>query len=336
MLWVGGEGGMEASLVTRAGIPFRTIPAAGLHGVGLRKLPGNIWQLGRGVAAARQILRDFRPDALFFTGGYLAVPMALAGWRVPSMLYVPDIEPGLAHKTLARFADCIATTTEESSKYFKHATIAPCGYPIRSELLTWKRPQARKALGLAADLPVVLVTGGSKGARNLNRALLAGLPSLLEAAQVIHLTGELDWPEVESIVAEMNARHHGRYHAHSYLHEEMGAALAASDLVISRAGASTLGEYPLFGLPALLVPYPYAWQYQKVNADFLVRHGAAEMLADDPQLAERLVTRVLELLKDKKRLAGMRKAMQSLAQPQAAEKIGRHLVALAEKGRNRG
>jgi UDP-N-acetylglucosamine:LPS N-acetylglucosamine transferase len=120
VLWVGGEGGMEAELVQREGIPFQTIQAAGVHGVGLRALPGNLLRLWRGLTASRRLLRQYRPQVLLFTGGYVAVPMAFAA-RLPglgaprprSLLYVPDIEPGLALKLLARFADLIAVTVDE-------------------------------------------------------------------------------------------------------------------------------------------------------------------------------------------------------------------------------
>ena len=115
MLWVGGAGGMEADLVKREGVRFEAIPAGQVHGVSLRALPGNLWQLGRGFLAARRILRKFRPDVLLFTGGYLAVPMAFAARLLrqgKSLLFVPDIEPGWALKTLARFADQIALSVE--------------------------------------------------------------------------------------------------------------------------------------------------------------------------------------------------------------------------------
>ncbi|MEP7135584.1 MAG: glycosyltransferase, partial [Chloroflexota bacterium] len=107
-LWVGGEGGMEESLVRRQGITFQSIPAAGIHGVGLVTLPRNLGVIGRGVFASRRILKEFKPDVLFFTGGFVAVPMALAGRSISSMLYVPDIEPGMALKSLSGFADVIA------------------------------------------------------------------------------------------------------------------------------------------------------------------------------------------------------------------------------------
>ena len=324
---------MEAGLVERAGIPFRAIPAAGVHGVGLRSLPRNLWQLGRGVLASRKILGEYRPDVLLFTGGYVAVPMAVAGIRVPTLLCVPDIEPGLALKTLARFADRIALTAEDSQRYFRKARrTLLTGYPTRPDLSTWTRQRARKALKLAEDAPVLLVLGGSKGARSINRAVLAELPALLELTQVVHVTGQLDWAEVQAGTPGLDKQQYARYHAFPYLHEQMGAALAAADLALSRAGASTLGEYPLFGLASILVPYPYAWRYQKVNADYLVRRGAALLLTED-RLTGELLDTLKGLLQAPERLEAMRTAARSLARPQAAAQIGRLLLELAGKRR---
>ena len=324
---------METRLVERSGISFKTIPAAGVHGVGLRTLPHNLWRLGRGVLASRRILREFKPDVLFFTGGYVAVPMALAGWKVPTLLYVPDVEPGLALNTLARFADKIAITTDASARYFKHPQrLTLTGYPIRADLGKWTRSAARQTLNLTDEAPVLLVSGGSKGARSINNALLAVLPKLLERVQVVHITGELDWKDVEERTKELTIDQSAHYHAYPFLHEEMGAALAAANLVISRAGASTLGEYPLFGLPAILVPYPHAWRYQKVNAEYLVQQGAAVIL-EDGQLRDHILPTVFDLLNDPQKLTTMHDAMQRLSHPQAATEIGRQLLALSRERR---
>jgi len=333
VLWVGGEGGMEARLVERVNVPFKAIPAAGVHGVGLRQLPGNLARLGRGIFAARRILREFRPDVLFFTGGYVAIPMALAGMRVPTVLYVPDIEPGLALRSLAHFADRIAVTAEESFRYYRRRSrLALTGYPVRPGLSTWPRKKARAALNLTSGKPVLLVFGGSKGARSLNNAVLAHLPALLDTVEIIHVTGELDWPVVEEKIKSLSSAQSANYHAYPYLHEEMGAALAAADLALSRAGASALGEYPLVGLPAILVPYPYAWRYQKVNADYLAGRGAA-VLIEDAQLTEKLLPTVKNLLADPARLDSMRAAMRFLSRPDAASGIGRLLLELADTRR---
>lgn len=331
VLWVGGEGGMEAGLIERAGLPLRTIPAAGVHGVGLRALPGNLLQLARGLLAARRILRQFRPDVLFFTGGYLAVPMSLAGWRLPQLLYVPDIEPGLALKALARLATRIAITADETRRFLpRNKSVVVTGYPTRPGLKAWERAAARQQFGLQPDLPVLLAFGGSKGAHSINMALLDNLPVLLEKTQIIHISGQLDWPVVQSQHGSLPADLSARYHPFPYLHEEMGAALAAADLAVSRAGASSLGEFPLFGLPAILVPYPHAWRYQKVNADYLKQRGAALVL-EDADLTHSLAPTVLSLLEDAPRLEGMRLAMQSLCIPEAAGRLAAQILALTGK-----
>jgi len=327
-LWVGGEGGMEEELVRRAGTPFRAIPAAGVHGVGLRALPGNLLKLLRGAIQARKILRQFKPQVILFTGGYVAAPMALAAWNVPALLYVPDIEPGLALKFLSYFAKAIALTAPDSEKYFSRRNrLFVSGYPLRADLPQWARPAAARRLELDPALPTLLITGGSKGARSINQAVLRVLPGLLAFTQVIHLTGALDWQECQQAAQNLPVELKPRYRALPYLHE-MGAALAAADLVVSRAGASTLGEYPLFGLPAILIPYPYAWRYQKVNADFLAERRAAVILPDQALDAEMLTT-VKTLMQDTEKLAAMRAAMRSLARPAAAQQIASQLVKLA-------
>jgi UDP-N-acetylglucosamine--N-acetylmuramyl-(pentapeptide) pyrophosphoryl-undecaprenol N-acetylglucosamine transferase len=328
LLWVGGEGGMEEDLVKRAGIPYQSIPAAGVHGVGLRALPGNFAKLSRGVAASRHILKDFHPDVLFFTGGYVAAPMAFAGRNVPTLLYVPDIEPGLALKFLARFADRVAVTAPDSKKYFPHPErLILTGYPLRADLAAWSRAKAAQHFGIDSNQRVLLVTGGSKGARSINMALLKHLNGLLGMAHIIHITGSLDWPTVEQAAAELPAQLKARYHIFPYLHE-MGAALSMADLVLSRAGASSLGEYPIFGLPAILVPYPYAWRYQKGNADYLAERGAAVIIQDE-RLAERLPTVVKDLLEDSNKRESMRTAMRTLSHPDAAKAIASQLIELA-------
>lgn len=323
--WVGGEGGMEESLVSRQGIPFQAIPAAGVHGVGLVTLPRNLVTIARGVIAARRILNEFRPDVMFFTGGYVAVPVALAGRSIPSLLYVPDIEPGMALKALSGMADVIAVTTEESQKFFKKK-VYETGYPLRSDLSLWDRQTAFQHLGISGEFPVLLVFGGSKGAHTLNMAVLDNLRALLEKFEIIHISGAPDWQIVKGAREQLPPQLGPRYHAMQYLHE-MGAALAAADLVVSRAGASSLGEYPLFGLPAILVPYPHAWRYQKVNTDYLTRRGAAIMLRDQ-RLSDELLPTLNVLMDNPNKMKAMRAAMFELSHPRAAEKIASALIGL--------
>ncbi len=322
-LWVGGKGGMEASLVSRYHVPYTEISAAGVHGVGLRALPGNVVKLARGFFEARRILHDFQPDVLLFTGGYVAVPMAIAASGLRKLLYVPDIEPGMALKALSRYADVIAITDERSRKFFKkNKKMVVTGYPKRSELAQLSRDKALRVFNFSDEMPVLLVIGGSKGAHSLK-------------AQVLHITGQLDWDEARMKKLTLGSGLENRYQPFPYLHEEISAAFSCAALALSRAGASTLGEFPFYGLPAVLVPYPYAWRYQKVNADHLVEAGAA-IIIENTDLSDRLDAIVTELLKDEQRLASMREKMSLLASPNAARDIAGLLVDLAaEQGKER-
>ncbi len=327
-LWVGGEGGMERELVIQAGLSYRSIPAAGVHGVEMRKLPRNLFQMARGVVASRRLLKEFRPDVLFFTGGYVAGPMAFAGWHIPTLVFVPDIEPGLALQILSRFADRITVTSPDSKPFFKQDVFVT-GYPLRPELEKWNRKKARAALHLTSRKPVLLVYGGSKGAQSLNRAVIVNLPKLLEFAEVIHITGKQDWEDtnhavkVKELIKDLGKS----YHRFPYLNE-IGQALGAADLVVSRAGASSLGELPYFSVPAILVPYPHAWRYQKVNAEYLARNGAAVVL-DDSSLNSSLLPTVKQLLENPRARERMSQAMGEHMRPHAAYEIAQHLVELA-------
>ncbi len=297
--------------------------------MGLRNLPGNLALLLRGYLKAGKIIRDFKPDVMLFTGGYLAVPAAYAGRLVPSLVYIPDIEPGLAIKAIAKLAASIAVSVDQTRLYTPAGKpILVSGYPIRLEMLGWTREGAFQALELDPSIPVLLVFGGSKGARSINRALINILPDLLKDIQVVHITGTLDWDDIKESVKTLTEIEQRNYRVFPFLHEKIGAAFRSADLVVSRSGAAILGEYPMFALPAILVPYPHAWRYQKTNAEYLARQNAAEII-EDGELSEKLLDTVQSLMRDPERLAVMSSAMKALARPEAAEKIARQLYELA-------
>jgi len=330
VLYVGSTGGVEEQLVTRSGLPFAAVEAGGLHGLSAATAAKNVIKLARGVREAWQLGRRERPDAVFATGGYASVPPAVAAWllRAPILVYLPDIEPGLAVRFIARLARRVAVTTAESGAYFAKRKVVVTGYPIRPELAVWDKASAKDELGLAPDELTLLVLGGSRGAKSINQALGGVLEQVLSLMQVIHVSGELDWPQVAARRDALPAGLQARYHASGYLHEEMGAALAAADLAVCRSGASVLGELALFGLPALLVPYPHAWRYQRTNAEWLASRGAAQIVPDQ-QLADRLLPTVRELVEDRSQLAAMAERSRRLARPDAAKRLAEELVALA-------
>lgn len=321
---------MERNLVSRAGVPFRAIQAGAMHGVGPLRAAVNALRTARGTFEARRILAEFKPDVVFLTGGFVGVPVSVAAWlqRVPSVVYLPDIEPGRALRVMARFAAKVAVTTEASARCIASDKMVVTGYPVRDIFASASREEGRRRFGIAQEERVLLVYGGSKGARSINRAVLAGLSRLLELAIVVHVTGANDWAEVSAARAQLSDAQRARYLAFEYLHDEMALAMAAADLAVCRAGASTLGELPYLGLPAILVPYPYTWRYQKVNAQHLADRGAALIVRDEALMDERegLLPHVIALLGDAERLSAMHQASLQLGRRDGAERLAALLV----------
>ncbi len=322
---------MERDLTIREGVKFAGIRAGAMHGVGAVRMARGFARMLSGMARAWFILGEFRPDVVFLTGGFVGVPVSVAAWlrRIPVVVYLPDIEPGLALKAMARLAKKVATTTDASARFIRRAKMVVTGYPVRQGFYATTRETARARLGIRPSEKVLLVVGGSKGALSINRAVTGNLSQLLadEDLRLIHVAGRRDWAEVRAAREKLPAQQRERYMAYEYLHEEMADAMTAADLAVSRSGASTLGEMPFVGLPAILVPYPYAWRYQKVNAQYLVDRGAAVIL-EDARLADELPGEVQRLLNDPQRLAGMRRALLAMGGRDGARDIARLLLSV--------
>lgn len=338
-LWVGSLGGREQPLVERAGVPFRAVPTSAVVGRGPIALAGSALRNVHGVAAARALLGRYRPSVVLATGGYISFPVVVAARMlgIPAAIYLPDVEPGLAVKVLARIADRVACSTEATRRFLPPEKVVPTGYPVRRELRAWaarpdRRAAGRALFGLARDRTLVMAMGGSQGARSINHALWAVLPRLLESADLLHVTGEQGREKAATLRATLPADLRPRYRPVEYLHDDLGAGFAAADLVVARAGASVLGELPAFGLPGLLIPGTFAAGHQRHNADFLAEAGAA-VRVDDGRLAEPivLIEAVQELLRDPPRLAAMSRAALGLDRPDAALSIARLLARLAER-----
>lgn len=334
-LWVGTRGQIEERLIPDTAIRLETIEGGAIAGVSWREKIGNMAKLIGSIGKTNQILGQFNPDVVFLTGGYVNGPVTISAWlrRIPIAIYLPDIEPGLAIKSLSRFARRVACTTPDSLGFFAPGKAVVTGYPIRADIeaaRTVKKDDALSAFELQGDRPTLLVFGGSRGARSINRALIQGLPELLATIQIVHISGTLDWPEVEAAAEKLTLDQKVYYRPYPYLHQRMALAFRAADLVLARAGASMLAEGPAFGLPAILVPYPYAWRYQKVNADYLAENGAAVRL-DDETLTETIGPTVLGLIKDQTRLNRMSEAAAALYTPEAAENLADILIGLAKR-----
>ena len=314
---------MEHKLTAQSAIDFagcHEVYAGPIHGVGPLRLMMSLIKLKIGILQSFVKLLSIRPQVILLTGGWANLPVALAAWplNIPMTLYLPDIEPGLTIRVLQRFAVKIAITVEASARYFPPEKTALTGYPLQENRLKATRAQAIGHFGLDPSRRTLLVFGGSRGARSINIALGGILAKLLaDGLQIIHITGELDWRRTQQQAGEL--RHHPDYRAFAYLHDDMGLAFAAADLAVCRAGASVLAELPLFGLAAILVPYPHAWHYQKVNADYLSARGAALRLNDE-DLSSSLYDAIKRLISGNQ-LAEMQAQAKALANPDGARRL---------------
>ncbi len=337
ILWVGTQGEMEEKLVPPAGIQLEKIRGGAVVGVKPQVMVKHLAQLTWSLGTAHNLIRSFKPDVMFMTGGYMSVPVALAArlHKVPIVIFLPDVEPGSAIKTVVPWAKAVACTTDLSSEFVSANKMIVTGYPVRSEIRAATKISKTEALAAFDLLPgrkTLFVFGGSRGSWNINKALMDNLPALLAQIQVIHVSGATTWPQVAEFAAALPDDQRQWYRPFPYLHEKMGPAFRAADLVLARAGASMLGEAPAFGLPSIMVPLTFAWRYQKVNADYLSAHGAA-LQSTDEQLPDEIVSLVLDLFNDETRFRPMQEAAKSLDKPHASAQLAQ---IIAQTGQVRG
>jgi len=305
--------------------PVRPFSAHPLH------LPRFVWGFAASVRAARRLYRERRPTAVLGLGGYAAAPPVVAARRmgVRTAILNPDAVPGRANRYLARYTDLVVLQWEAAAAYFPAGTpLRTLGCPIRAEYASADTLAGRARFALAPDRPTIVATGASQGAHTLNAALWQVWPALWRAHrewQLLHLTGPADEPATRSAYAEAGVP----AQILSFTHE-MHLALAAADVVVSRAGASTLAELGALGKPSVLLPYPYHRdQHQRANAQVLVDAGAAILLDDqrDAGVNRGPLLAALERLTDSTRRRAMSAAARALARPNAADEVATWLLA---------
>ena len=318
-----------------AGTPWPVVwlDVGPLRGVNPGRLVWNALRMLRAVVTCHRQLRTFRAHAALVTGGYASVPVALAARLagVPVVLHLPDTTPGWAARGIALLAAHVTLAFDLGGRLRTGAPTTVTGYPLRPEFEQPSAERGRAQFNLDSREPLVLVMGGSQGARRLNRAVGGTLEALLAHTQVVHLCGLLDEAEVLELHAALPSKLRRRYIVKAHLPTGIADCMAAADLVVCRAGAATLAELPATGTPAVLVPADYAGGHQQPNAAFLAYHGAALVVADTELTGQRLLAEVTALLDDPDRRHRMAAAMRSLAKPDAAARIAAVLHAVARR-----
>jgi UDP-N-acetylglucosamine--N-acetylmuramyl-(pentapeptide) pyrophosphoryl-undecaprenol N-acetylglucosamine transferase len=288
-------------------------------------------RLGLSIPQALAMLLRRRPAAVFTTGGYVAIPVLLAAsiLRIPTVLWEGNVVPGRSVRATARLASIVAVSHPETADRLGSARSYVTGTPIRS-VETVDRAVARERFGVGANERVLLVFGGSQSVRRINEAVAGALPRLVERVRVIHVTGDDGIGRAKADREGLPAELRDRYRPAAFLHEEMPLALAAADLALGRAGASTLAETAAFGLPLVIVPYPHAAGHQRLNAEAHVAAGAGLLVEDDALDADALVE-VATLLADPGRHAALSAAARELARPGASDAVAALVLAAGRR-----
>jgi len=331
-LFVGAEGKMEMEKVPAAGYAIEGLPIRGFQRGALLKNVGLPWRLVRSMLKARKLVRTFKPNVAVGVGGYASGPLLAAAQRmsVPTLIQEQNSYPGKTNMMLAKRVDRICVAYAGMEKYFPKAKLLLTGNPVRQDVvrLTGKRPRGMEHFGLQEGAPVLFITGGSLGARGVNRGVEAALPLFKEAGlQVIWQTGTPYFAQAMEAVAQLN---YTGCKVHEFV-TKMDYAYAVADLVVARAGAISVSELCLVQKPAILIPLPTAAEdHQTHNARALTDSGAAVLLRDD-EAVEKLGTTVLGLITNDRELELLRTAIAGMGTNNAAEAIAAEVIRLARK-----
>ncbi len=345
LLYIGQANSLEEKIAGGAGLEFAAIPAGKfrrMHGVSALRQIFDVSTLGlnardsirvaRGLAASLRIMRRWQPDVVFVKGGFVGLPVGIAAHllRIPLVIHESDFTPGLTNRILARWATRIAVGfPAKGYKGLPQDRLVYTGNLVRGALGSFHRLEGLAKFGLDPDVPVLLVTGGSQGARGINDTVVGALPELLKSVQVIHLTGEGEYERVRMAVARLGKLRglDGRYHAHAFLMTDMGLALAAADLVVARAGANTIAELATLAKPTILIPNYQHAGHQELNAKVLSRAGAVMALDERRLTPEGLVRAVRDLIGSEAAQVRLSKGISTFAKPDSAVELARLILA---------
>jgi UDP-N-acetylglucosamine--N-acetylmuramyl-(pentapeptide) pyrophosphoryl-undecaprenol N-acetylglucosamine transferase len=322
LVFVGTDKGMETQLVPQRGYELELVKVLPIRGGGVAGALRGIGRAASSIPEARGIVSRIAPAAVFSIGGYAAGPVALAARTlgIPIALMEPNAEAGLANRLIAPFVQRAYIAFPESQRYFKPAITLRTGAPLREGFapVPYRAP-VRNSLS-------VLVLGGSQGAKSLNEAIPRALAELGPGVRVVHQCGRAHEAAANAVYRELSFGERARVVPFI---DDMPAALAAADLVIGRAGAGAVGEICAVGRPSLLVPYPFAGDHQKLNADSIAREGASIWVPSADATPQRLATELRNLMNDPSRLASMAENARRIGRPQAAQAIAADLLELA-------
>ncbi len=328
ILFIGTSHGIGPKVISEKGFMFEIISAKGFVGKGWVSRIKSIGLIPIGLIQSLFILRRFSPQLVIGIGGYAAGPILLAAilLRIKRVILEPNRVPGLANKLIAPYADVAFVAFNELRETLGTKEVRCFGVPVRPEIVCAEPPGSRKASVSGTTLLVLLILGGSQGARSINRAMVDALPLMGKVKDrlfIIHQTGTRDWEETKAAYAKS-----GFSARITPFIDDMAETYAKADLVLSRAGAGTLSELAAIGKPSLLVPFPFAEGHQERNAEAFASAGASEMILDRMLSGQRLAERIQSLFSNPEKRKAMGEAAARKGHPDSAEEIVRECFCL--------
>lgn len=338
ILYVGTKIGLEADIIPKEGLPFKTVDIRGLERKLSLKMIKTVGKAIHGVWQARRIVKQFKPDVVIGTGGFVCGPILLAAslMGIPTLIQEQNVIPGITNKLLAKFVTKIAVGYQDAVKYFPKEKVVFTGNPIRAEVLSINREAGLAEFGFDTNKKTILISGGSRGARSMNQAMIDVHKYFADSQtiQLLHVTGKNEYNDiVASVQAQgIDLQQNRNILIKPYLYD-MPKALALADLAIFRAGATGIAELTAKGIPSILIPYPYAAEnHQEFNALSLVKRGAAVMIRDKDLTSVGLIDVIESIISEPVKLLKMAEASRAMGRPVAAEEIAQIVVFLANHG----
>lgn len=322
---------LDAEILKRSGYNFEIIP---YNPFVFTLSPLRIFlflvKLIKGSISSVKLLLKFRPDCVVGFGGFVSGPVIFAAWllRIPRIIHEQNLIAGLANRVEALFANRVAVSFEDTKRFFNKYKAIKVGNPVRGNFLNLDKAHSRDRFGLDRDRFTLFIAGGSQGSSFLNNIAIEALKLMdhgqKKTLQVIHITGRTDYQSVKQIYIKENIKSKPI----PFL-DEIDRAYTASDLVIARAGATTIAELTYFAKPSILIPYPERRVHQIENAHFLSNNNAAMTIEEKDLNAEGMKDLILDLIKDAEKLKGMSKNSKRLSNPSAASLLAEEVLSLA-------
>ncbi len=324
-LFIGTKRGLETKLVPKAGYPIQYIDIQGFDRRRLWRNAAVLFKLVQSRRECRNIMREFQPDAVVCTGGYVSGPVAMAAAKlhVPALIHEQNVYPGLTVRGAEKYVNYVAVSFQETMNHMKvPEKCVLTGNPIREEILKANAAQARKSLGLSQK-PFVLVFGGSLGAEKINETMIGVLRKINgeNKVQVLFGTGDRNYQQINQRLRDENIQLRDDIQVVPYI-DNMAQVMAAADLVVARSGAITVSEIAALGKPSILIPSPNVVRnHQEQNAREFEAHGGAAVITEDALTPETLYKKIMEMVSDPSALVEMGANVQKLAKTDALESI---------------